>query len=71
MFQIISMLDMYPDLSGLALVFEYMPHTLYSKLKDEENPLSRQQIQSYTKMLLRGLSYLHDELKIMHRVSSC
>lgn len=71
MFQIISMLDMYPDLSGLALVFEYMPHTLYSKLKDEENPLSRQQIQSYTKMLLRGLSYLHDDLKIMHRVSSC
>ncbi|CRL05800.1 CLUMA_CG018828, isoform A [Clunio marinus] len=64
---IISMLDMYPDLSGLALVFEYMPNTLYSKLKDEENPLSRQQIQSYTKMLLRGLSYLHDELKIMHR----
>lgn len=59
---------MYPDLSGLALVFDYMPHTLYSKLKDEENPLSRQQIQSYTKMLLRGLSYLHDDLRIMHRV---
>lgn len=59
---------MYPDLSGLALVFDYMPHTLYSKLKDEENPLSRQQIQSYTKMLLRGLSYLHQDLKIIHRV---
>lgn len=67
-FQIICLLDMYPDLSGLALVFDYMPHTLYSKLKDEENPLSRQQIQSYTRMLLRGLSYLHDELRIMHRV---
>lgn len=67
-FQIISLLDMYPDLSGLALVFDYMPHTLYSKLKDEENPLSRQQIQSYTRMLLRGLSYLHDDLRIMHRV---
>lgn len=60
---------MYPDLSGLALVFDYMPHTLYSRLKEEENPLSRQQIQSYTQMLLRGLAYLHDELKIMHRVS--
>lgn len=59
---------MYPDLSGLALVFDYMPHTLYSRLKDEENPLSRQHIQSYTQMLLRGLAYLHDELKIMHRV---
>jgi hypothetical protein len=60
---------MYPDLSGLALVFDYMPHTLYSKLKDDENPLSRQQIQSYTRMLLTGLAYLHDELNIMHRVS--
>jgi cell cycle related kinase len=59
---------MYPDLTGMALVFEYMPHTLYSKLKDEENPLSRQQTQSYMKMLLKGLSYLHCEMKIMHRV---
>lgn len=59
---------MYPDLSGIALVFDYMPFTLYSKLKDDENPLSRQQIQSYMKMLLRGLHYLHDELNIMHRV---
>lgn len=66
--QIISLLDMYPDLSGIALVFDYMPFTLYSKLKDDENPLSRQQIQSYMKMLLRGLHYLHDELNIMHRV---
>lgn len=61
---------MYPDLCGIALVFDYMPHTLYSKLKDEENPLSRQQIQSYTKMLLRGLCYLHNDMKIMHRVKS-
>ena len=68
MLQIISLLDMYPDLSGIALVFDYMPFTLYSKLKDDENPLSRQQIQSYMKMLLRGLHYLHDELNIMHRV---
>jgi cell cycle related kinase len=67
-FQIISLLDMYPDLTGMALVFEYMPHTLYSKLKDEENPLSRQQTQSYMKMLLRGLAYLHFDMKIMHRV---
>lgn len=60
---------MYPDLSGMALVFEYMPHTLYSKMKDDENPISRQQIRSYTRMLLKGLAYLHDDLHIMHRVS--
>lgn len=53
----------------MALVFEYMPHTLYSKMKDDENPISRQQIRSYTKMLLKGLAYLHDDLHIMHRVS--
>jgi hypothetical protein len=57
---------MYP-IPGLALVFEFMPYTLYSKMKDEENPLSRQEVQSFTKMLLKGLAYLHD-LKIMHRV---
>lgn len=61
---------MYPDLTGMALVFEYMPFTLSSKLKDEENPLSRKQIQSYMKMLLRGMAYLHNEMKIMHRVRS-
>lgn len=62
-----TLLDMYPDLTGMALVFEYMPFTLSSKLKDEENPISRQQIQSYMRMLLRGLAYLHNEMKIMHR----
>lgn len=65
--QIMTLLDMYPDLTGMALVFEYMPFTLSSKLKDEENPISRQQIQSYMRMLLRGLAYLHNEMKIMHR----
>ncbi|CAO1427425.1 unnamed protein product [Diamesa serratosioi] len=66
---IITLLDLYPDLSGMALVFEYMPHTLYSKMKNDENPISRQQIRSYTRMLLKGLAYLHDDLHIMHRVS--
>ncbi|XP_055617343.1 cyclin-dependent kinase 20 [Toxorhynchites rutilus septentrionalis] len=63
---ILSLLDMYPDLSGVSLVFEYMPHTLYSRMKDEEHPLSRAEIRRYTAMLLNGLTYLHD-LKIMHR----
>ena len=57
---------MYPDLSGMSLVFEYMPHTLYSKMKDELNPLSRKDVRKYTQMMLNGLKYLH-ELKIMHR----
>lgn len=62
-----KLLDLFPDVTGLALVFEYMPHTLYSKLKDEMTPLSRPTIRSYTSMLLHGVNYMHN-LGIMHRV---
>lgn len=58
---------MFPDVSGPSLVFEYMPYTLYSKLKDERRPLLRREIKNYMRMLLKGLKYLH-ELNIMHRV---
>ncbi|ETN66332.1 cell division protein kinase 7, partial [Anopheles darlingi] len=63
---VLELLDMYPDLTGISLVFEYMPHTLYSKLKDDENPLSRATVRRYTGMLLKGLAYLHG-LRLMHR----
>lgn len=65
--KIMSLLDIFPDLTGLSLVFEFMPFTLYSKLRDESNPLSRAIIKSYTQMLLQGLKYMHS-LGIMHRV---
>lgn len=64
--QIISLLDVFPDMTGLSLVLEFMPFTLYTKLKDDL-PLSRLTIRSYTKMLLLGVEYMH-ELGIMHRV---
>ncbi|XP_055677209.1 cyclin-dependent kinase 20 [Lutzomyia longipalpis] len=63
---ILTLLTIYPDLNGLALVFDFMPHTLQSRLKDETDPLSRQEVKSYTRMLLKGLSYLHEK-GIMHR----
>lgn len=62
-----ALLDVFPDLTGLSLVFEYMPHTLYSKLKDDAEPLSRATIRLYTNMLLQGVKYMHN-LGIMHRV---
>lgn len=65
--QIITLIDMFPDVSGPSLVLEYMPYTLYSKLKDENRPLIRREIKSYMRMLLKGLKFLH-ELNIMHRV---
>lgn len=52
----------------MGLVFEYMPCTLYSKIKDPIHRLSRSCIRSYMKMLLEGLHYMHN-LGIMHRVS--
>lgn len=63
-----SLLDVFPDMTGLSLVFEYMPHTLYSILKNDLMPLSRSTIRSYTSMLLQGVNYMHN-IGIMHRVS--
>lgn len=64
--QIVSLLDVFPDMTGLSLVFEFMPHTLLSKLK-ESMSLSRATIRSYTKMLLNGVKHMHS-IHIMHRV---
>lgn len=50
----------------LSLVFEFVPHTLLSRLRDEANPLTRQETRRFTRMLLRGLKYLH-EISLMHR----
>uniref|UniRef100_A0A336MKW1 Cyclin-dependent kinase 20 n=1 Tax=Culicoides sonorensis TaxID=179676 RepID=A0A336MKW1_CULSO len=63
---IITLIDMFPDVSGPSLVFEYMPFTLYSKLKDEHKPLCRRDIKNYARMLFKGLKYMH-ELNLMHR----
>lgn len=62
-----TLLDVFPDMTGLSLVFEFMPHSLYSKLKDDSIPLSRSTIRSYTSMILHGVNYMHN-LGIMHRV---
>ncbi|XP_002054189.3 cyclin-dependent kinase 20 [Drosophila virilis] len=63
---ILNIIEIYPDLTGLSLVLEYMPDTLYSRLKSEVNPLSRQQVRKYALMMFKGMAYLH-EAGIMHR----
>lgn len=67
MFQILALLDIFPDLTGLALVFEYMPYTLYSRMRDGANPLNRSEVKSLANMLLQGVNYMHN-LGLMHRV---
>ncbi|XP_055384946.1 cyclin-dependent kinase 20 isoform X2 [Condylostylus longicornis] len=63
---IIGLNEIFPDLVGLSLVFDYMPYTLYGKLKSENNPMSRQEVKKYSSMMFKGITYLHS-LKIMHR----
>jgi cell cycle related kinase len=63
---VISLLGMYPDLTGISLVFDYMPLTLYARLKDDANPLTRPEIKQFMRQLLNGLKHLH-EYAIMHR----
>lgn len=65
--QIVRIIDIYPDLVGLSLVLEYMPNTLYGRLKNESNPLCRKEVKSFAHMMFKGLYYLHG-LGIMHRV---
>lgn len=45
-----------------------MPDTLYGKLKNDANPLSRQQVRKFALMMLKGIEYLHN-MDIIHRVS--
>lgn len=66
--KVVNILEVFPDLIGLAMVLEYMPDTLYGRLKNDSNPLSRQQVRKYTQMMLMGIEYLHLK-EIMHRVS--
>lgn len=65
--QIMPLLDVFPDMTGLSLVFEFVPYTLYTKLKDNSMSLSRATIRSYTRMLLSGTEYMHAN-QIIHRV---
>ncbi|KAH8375122.1 hypothetical protein KR200_003125 [Drosophila serrata] len=63
---ILDIIEIYPDLTGLSLVLEYQPDTLYSRLKSEVNPLSRQQVRKFAHQMFKGIAYLH-EAGLMHR----
>lgn len=66
-FQVIQLLDVFPQGLGFVLVFEFMPSGLWEMLRDAENPLMVPQIKTYMIMLLKGVAYLHEH-SIMHRV---
>lgn len=54
--------------SSAVLVMEYLPWSLADLLKLKEVPLSLSQIKTYLRMILAGVSFMHEN-HIMHRVS--
>lgn len=54
--------------SSAVLVMEYLPWSLADLLKLKEIPLSLSQTKTYLRMILTGVSFMHEN-HIMHRVS--
>lgn len=52
---------------SIVLVFDFMPSGLWEVLHDINNPPTIPHIKTYVRMLLKGVSYLHEN-GIMHRV---
>ncbi|CAH1101098.1 unnamed protein product [Psylliodes chrysocephalus] len=52
--------------SYVVLAMEYLPWSLYEVIKDKNTTLNLAQIKTYSKMILKGLHYMHYH-HIMHR----
>ncbi|VEN36316.1 unnamed protein product [Callosobruchus maculatus] len=52
--------------SSVILVMEYLPWSLADVLKKYDKPLTLSQIKAYSKMILNGVDYMHQN-HIMHR----
>ncbi|GJQ66666.1 hypothetical protein Trydic_g4634 [Trypoxylus dichotomus] len=63
---IVELVDVLPHGMGLVLVMEYLPSSLFNLLKDNNCVLDIAQIKCYARMLLMGISFMHENC-IMHR----
>nr|XP_018899174.1 PREDICTED: cyclin-dependent kinase 20-like [Bemisia tabaci]XP_018899175.1 PREDICTED: cyclin-dependent kinase 20-like [Bemisia tabaci] len=63
---VIELLDFFPHNFALCLIFEFMPSGLLEMVHYSEEPLTLQQEKTYCSMLLKGVSYLHQN-GIIHR----
>lgn len=63
---VVSLLNVFPHGTGIALVFEYMLSDLAVVIRNLSTPLSEAQVKSYMCMLLKGVSFCHSR-SIMHR----
>jgi cell cycle related kinase len=64
--QIVRLLDVVPDGSYIALVFEYMPTDLLSVVRNREEPLDPADVRGLLRMLLHGVACCHEH-NILHR----
>ncbi|KAI8822510.1 kinase-like domain-containing protein [Fimicolochytrium jonesii] len=63
---VVKLLSVYPSGPSFVLVFEYMLSDLSHILRTTPTPLTSSQVKAYMVMLLKGLSYCHEN-NIMHR----
>lgn len=68
-FQIVKLLEVTCMGSSAVLVMEYLPWSLAELLNYKEILISLDQIKTYLRMILYGVSYMHEN-HIMHRVST-
>ncbi|XP_070558449.1 cyclin-dependent kinase 20-like isoform X1 [Ptychodera flava] len=63
---IVKLRDVFPHGTGFVLVFEFMLSDLSEVVRNCDKPLTEAQIKSYMQMLLKGVTYCHEN-SIMHR----
>nr|CAH7714092.1 unnamed protein product [Callosobruchus chinensis] len=66
MFQIVQLFEVTTMGSSVILVMEYLPWSLADVLKKYDKPVTLPQIKTYSKMMLNGIDYMHQN-HIMHR----
>eukprot|EP00051_Salpingoeca_urceolata_P024012 m.415621 g.415621 ORF g.415621 m.415621 type:complete len:339 (-) comp20177_c2_seq54:3526-4542(-) len=63
---VVTLLEVFPHSTGFVLVFEYMLSDLSEVMHNRWRPLTQAQVKSYTRMLLQGVAFCHEN-SIMHR----
>ncbi|CAL1605857.1 unnamed protein product [Knipowitschia caucasica] len=63
---VVKLKAVFPHGTGFVLVFDYMLSDLSEVIRNSERPLSPAQVKGYMMMLLKGVTFLHQN-NIMHR----
>uniref|UniRef100_UPI00398F69D2 cyclin-dependent kinase 20 n=1 Tax=Pristiophorus japonicus TaxID=55135 RepID=UPI00398F69D2 len=66
---VVKLKDVFPHGTGFVLVFEYMLSDLSEVIRNSDRPLTESQVKGYMVMLLKGVTFCHEN-SIMHRMVS-